>query len=697
VSTDSFPRRSALTRGFRLGAPRTFTISSDGSRVLFLRSRHGTDEVNALWSLEVATGIETCVADPRELASVDGELPAEEKARRERAREVAGGIVTYCTDADCSRAVVTMAGQAFLVDVKQARTSPLDLPSPILDPRLDRSGRRIAFVHDNALWVHDLTGLASTSAVRLTPVESAAQITWGLADFIAAEEMDRTRGHWWDYNGTAVFVQRTDASAVDELTIANPTDPTAPMTHRYPAAGTTNASVSVHRFGLDGSSVEISWDKATYEYFVDLISDQHGQMLLVQSRDQRTLRLLAINADGSTSLIEEQDDENWVELVAGAPARLANGGLVRVLDINNNRHLTIDDFVVSPNGWDVRSVNSVDENTVVFSASPTANSWDCALWSWNGEAGAQTLTSGGWNSGMSRGGTQLIASNQLNAPKGEQSVISVESVHSAQPHIIESFVEIPTVEPVIYRVETAEPLLRIAVLFPDGEIPSEPLPVLLDPYGGPHGQRVMSAASAFLTAQWWANQGFVVIVADGRGMPGSPAWEKSVHLDLSSGVLADQVSALQAVAAAYPSSLDLSAVGIRGWSFGGYLAALAVLDRPDVFHAAVAGAPVTEWRLYDTHYTERYLGDPAKNSAIYDANSLIPRAKNLTRPLLLIHGVADDNVFVSNTAQLSQALTAAGKEHEVEYLTGVTHMTPQEEVAENLLLLQLDFLKKSLG
>ena len=223
------------------------------------------------------------------------------------------------------------------------------------------------------------------------------------------------------------------------------------------------------------------------------------------------------------------------------------------------------------------------------------------------------------------------------------------------------------------------------------------LPVLLDPYGGPHGQRVADTAAAYLTSQWWADQGFAVIVADGRGMPGRPSWEKAVRHDLASGVLRDQVDALTATAEEFPGRLDLRRVGIRGWSFGGYLAALAVLDRPDVFHSAVAGAPVTDWRLYDTHYTERYLGDPSLDPAPYDACSLIPRASALSRPLMLIHGLADDNVVAANTLQLSSALLAAGRPHEVLPLSGVTHMTPQEEVAENLLLLQLEFLRRTLG
>jgi len=167
-----------------------------------------------------------------------------------------------------------------------------------------------------------------------------------------------------------------------------------------------------------------------------------------------------------------------------------------------------------------------------------------------------------------------------------------------------------------------------------------------------------------------------------------------VHGDLASGVLDDQVDALQSLAADHPD-LDLTRVGIRGWSFGGYLAALAVLRRPDVFHAAVAGAPVTDWALYDTHYTERYLGMP--DSDAYRRSSLIEDAATLTRPLLLVHGLADDNVVAAHTLRLSSALLAAGRPHSVLPLSGVTHMTPQEVVAENLLLLQVRFLKDALG
>jgi dipeptidyl-peptidase-4 len=225
----------------------------------------------------------------------------------------------------------------------------------------------------------------------------------------------------------------------------------------------------------------------------------------------------------------------------------------------------------------------------------------------------------------------------------------------------------------------------------------ERLPVLMDPYGGTAMQRVVANRASFYASQWFADQGFAVIVADGRGTPGrGPRWEREAHGRSAHKLLDDQVEALETVAALYPE-LDLSRVGIRGWSAGGYLAALAVLRRPDVFAAAVAGAPVTDWRLYDTHYTERYLGDPGERPAAYAANSLLDEAAKLQRPLMLIHGLADDNVVAAHTLKLSSALLEAGRPHTVLPLSGVTHMTPQEVVAENLLLLQVDFLRRALG
>jgi dipeptidyl-peptidase-4 len=267
---------------------------------------------------------------------------------------------------------------------------------------------------------------------------------------------------------------------------------------------------------------------------------------------------------------------------------------------------------------------------------------------------------------------------------------------------IESFAQQPSLpDPAPRLIEAGPDGIRTAVLFPSWHTPGSALPVLMDPYGGPGMRRVVKSAAMYLTSQWFAEQGFAVVVADGRGTPGrSPSWERRIAGDFATGILEDQVTALTAAAEAFPE-LDTSRVGMRGWSFGGYLSALAVLRRPDVFHAGVAGAPPTDWRLYDTHYTERYLGHPEQNPDAYAASSLLgdpARAVlSVIRPLLIIHGLADDNVFVAHSLRLSSALLAAGYPHSVLPLSGITHMTSQEAVAENMLLLQVAFLKQALA
>lgn len=288
------------------------------------------------------------------------------------------------------------------------------------------------------------------------------------------------------------------------------------------------------------------------------------------------------------------------------------------------------------------------------------------------------------------------------ARPGVVSGTAVQVLREGKPlATIASYAEEPVITARVQLVEGGARRIPCAVLLPsDFQESDGPLPVLLDPYAGPHGQRVVAAHHPHLTSQWLADQGFAVLVADGRGSPGrSPGWEKAIKDDLPV-TLDDQIEALHALAGRFP--LDLGRVGIRGWSYGGYLAALAVLRRPDVFHAAVAGAPVTDWRLYDTHYTERYLGSPEEQPEVYAANSLVTE-DGLTdpaepvRPLMIVHGMADDNVVVAHSLRLSSALLAAGRPHELLPLTGVTHMTPQEQVAENHLLLQVEFLKRSLG
>jgi dipeptidyl-peptidase 4 len=261
--------------------------------------------------------------------------------------------------------------------------------------------------------------------------------------------------------------------------------------------------------------------------------------------------------------------------------------------------------------------------------------------------------------------------------------------------VIENVSEVPVVTPAPRFVRLGERELSAALFLPGGREPEGPLPVLMDPYGYPRGARVLKAASAHLTSQWFADHGFAVLVVDGRGVDGrGPSWDRMVDRDFSL-VLEDQVDALQAASDRF-GFLDRSRVGIRGWSGGGVLSALAVLRRPDVFHAGIVGAPVTDMQLYDTHYMERYLGRPDEDPEAYRRSSPLPDAASLSRPMLLIHGLADDNVFVANTLRLSAALFEAGKHHELVLIPNATHFTRSAALTENLLRVQLDFLKRTL-
>jgi len=708
--TESFPRQEARTRRFTLGVPRAFRVSPDGARVVFLRTKGGADPVTCLWALDVEGGQERLVADPRTLGADEDDLPPQERARRERVREHAGGIVAYATDQAVTVAVFALSGHVYAVPLTGAGTgqqSPayrVATRTPALDPRPDPAGRRLAYVCDGALRVTGLGGDLPDQAVA--DPRGAPGVTFGLPEFIAAEEMDRHRGYWWAPDGSALLVARVDETPVNRWHIADPAHPErVPAEVAYPAAGTPNADVSLHLARLDGDPVPVQTDPAAFPYLVTAgWQDGHDPLVVVQSRDQRAVRILGVDvASGQTRVLHEDTDPVWLEIVPGVPAWTADGRIVWTRDDQDTRRLVLlapgrSPEVVTPPGLQVRGVLDADGDTVLFQASGQDPA-SVDLWRYGPSGLHRAGVAGGVEAGTSAGGTTVTSRRSLDA---DGVTVRVSRAGGGPALNVASLAEqpaLPAPRPVLFRAGPRE--IQTAVLFPSWHQAGQArLPVLLDPYGGPHAQRVLRARGAYLVPQWFAEQGFAVVIADGRGTPArGPAWERAVAGDLADPVLEDQVDALAAAAARF-ADLDTGRVAIRGWSFGGYLAALAVLRRPDVFHAAVAGAPVTDWRLYDTHYTERYLGLPGSNAEAYDRSGLILLAERSVvspRPLMLIHGLADDNVVVAHTLRLSAALLAAGYPHEVLPLTGITHMASQETVAENLLLLQLDFLRHALG
>ncbi len=717
AARDTFPRLFARTQRFTLGVPRNITVTSDGSTVLFVRAASGIDRTGCLWAFDVEAGTERLLVDPRELTGGSAEeLSAAERARRERARESAAGIVAYSADPAGTVAVFALSGSLWACRVATGETHCLSTQGSVIDPRVDPTGRRVAYASDGALRVVGVDGAGDRALVE----PESDTVVWGQAEFAAAEEMDRARGFWWAPDGASLVVERYDEAPVRVWYIADPAHPDRePAPHRYPAAGTANADVTLWHVALDGERREIPWDVDGFPYLARVSWSTAGSVLQVLSRDQRRAQILRPHLldaadvpaenDGAAQgepgqvceIVGQRTDAAWIDLVPGLPALALDGRLLSDLtDMADGepgvstRRLAVDGVAVSPPGLQLLAVLDVVDSGVLATVSADPVEQQLVLIGYDGTV--RELSSGpGVHSGAIGGETVVIAGSRLD---DAATTITVSS-RGTPVGELRSLAEPAPFTPRVTMLTVGERDLRVALVLPRGhQSGSVRLPVIMAPYGGPHAQLVRASGRLFLQAQWLADQGFAVIVADGRGTPArGPAWEREIRNDFASVTLADQVDALAGVAERYPDEIDTARVGIMGWSYGGYLAALAVLDRPDVFHAAVAGAPVTDWTLYDTCYTERYLGDPGDQPEVYRRNSLIDRAPALTRPLMLIHGLADDNVVVAHTLRLSAALLAAGKPHQVLPLTGMTHMASDEVVAENLLLAQVDFLRRALG
>lgn len=804
-----FPRLRARTLRFGCGAPRSAQTVGDGSRALFLRSDGPEDLVTALWLSwfdESGEHHETKLADPRELlgATADSEdVPAEEKARRERAREGGTGIVGYSAGDDGNRIVFTINGRLFLTDIdwndetgapephtRELAGEWLDedpaMYTPVLNPRIAPDGEHVLYTTGSYLMLVDIGGELGDriTAVYGVSVEdedgNPAENTWkiGLAEFVAGEEMDRYDGFWWAPDSQHVLFESFDTADEPTWHISDPADPEKPAAgRRYPRALTRNADVYLtvitlafdenDRYAGITGNADVDWDREAYEYVAAVNWRRgHDPLVLVQNRRQTRDQVLevAVAADGAalgaTRVLEEHANDQWIDLIHGTPAYTPDGRLVCPLNdmaADTNR-LTVDGRPFTPAGWNVRAVLDVTDDDVlaVVQCAPEIASEVPDAWTGSGAASDAESLFGGHDArsfdvvSIDYNGTITPVTTdpgQWTASRGERGIVvsgrDMRSARAQMRHIlgeqsatISSTAAEPGFTPNVTFTRLGEHQLYTAIIAPSPSSPyahADKLPVLMKPYGGPGFQQVVASQSFYWEGQWWADQGFLVVTADGRGTTGrGPSWDREIFEDMKDVTLADQIEAVNALPEAVarlnadaespaaqlaasdqadaenrPPVLraasrqreaipapDLDKVCMIGWSYGGFLSALAVLDAPNVFKAACAGAPPTDWTLYDTHYTERYLGlDPD----VYRRNGIVQDAPGLVRPLMLIHGFADDNVTIAHSLRLSQALMAAGRPHTFLPLTGITHMTNDETVAENLLTLQRDFLRDALA
>ncbi|HJL19486.1 MAG TPA: DPP IV N-terminal domain-containing protein [Sandaracinaceae bacterium LLY-WYZ-13_1] len=712
----SFLDAYAETNRFRLGHPRAIEVLPDGSGVLFLRSGPRSFE-GRLFFFDAERGEERPILSAEDLiGEADEELTAQERARRERMRMTARGIASFRVSPDGSQILVPLSGRLFLVDRarigEEGAVRELESEAgPAVDPRFSPDGSHVATVREGDLYVIDV---ATGAEQRLTERPSE-HVTNGLAEFVAQEEMGRMRGFWWSPDGASIAYQQTDTAALERMHILDPMHPEREaQAWPYPRPGKTNASVRLGVIPIAGGPTRwIDWDHDAHEYLATVRWPSAGPLtLLVQDRAQEHERLLAADpATGSTRELLTESDEAWINLDQTTPRWLSDGERflwsseregqwrleLRDAEGNAVRELTGE-------GFGYRGLLAVDEERGVAwvraSEEPTeTHVWTVPL----GEEGEPTQRSeapGEHDAEVARDGSLWVHTKQT--LDGEIASV-VRRADGEVVGTLESEAEAPPFEPSLSFETIGRRDWRAVVIRPRDFDENLRYPVILHVYGGPHARYVTKTPSRYLLSQWQADHNYIVVSIDGRGTPArGREWERAIDGDFIAAPLEDQVEALQQLGDEHPE-MDMDRVGVWGWSFGGYFTAMAVLRRPDIFRAGVAGAPVSEWRDYDTHYTERYIGLPeeAGEEGAYRRSSVLTYADEAAspeehRPLLVIHGTADDNVYFSHALKLQNALFRAGRPVDLLALSGLTHMVPEAEVMRRMHQRVMGFFERSL-
>jgi dipeptidyl-peptidase-4 len=682
----AFLRQYAATQRFTLGRPTALQVTPAGDAVLFLRSGPRRP-VRDLYVYDIAQRAERILARADTLLSgSDERLTREERASRERRRLTARGIAGYELSRDGTKVLIPLSGRLFVVERSSGRWKELQSSAGAADAaRFSPDGEHVACVRDGDLYVLDM---GSRQERRLTHRETP-DVTYGLAEFAAQEEMDRFEGYWWSPDSKWLAVERADTRGMERFHIADPAHPERePDAWPYPRAGGKNAEVRLAILSAGGGEpVWATWDAKNFPYLAHVGWEANAPLtILVQNRAQTEERLLAVDpASGKSTPLLIERDRAWLILWPVVPRWLEDGsGFLWITERHGAPELELHDrrgglqrSLTAPE-LGLRRLLDVDQARgiawVLAGPDPTEQHlWTVPLDPRRGKPVRVTTEPGVYGATFPAAGHGLYVLDVrtlTGAWRQEPWTADGERIPS-----LRSNAEEPDYLPELELTKVGQgPELRAALVRPRSFERGRRYPVIAHVYGGPTEQMVQADRRRYLIDQWIADHGFVVVCVDGRGTPArGSAWQRAIRGDFATVPLDDLANGLRALGTKYPE-LDLSRVGIWGGSFGGYFAAMAVMRRPDLFRSAVAVAPVVDWRDYDTHYTERYLGMPDRQAAAYDKSSVLTYASRLDRPLLVVHGLADDNVYVMHTLGLCAALDAAGRDYDFMPLPRQTHM-----------------------
>ena len=691
----SFLRDYSETYGFSAGQPTGLALTPKGDAVLFLRSGP-RDVVRNLYEMNTTSGeVRGLVRAADLLSGGEEQLTVEEKARRERKREIGRGFTWFSLSDDGEKILTGLSGRLYVINRQTGEFTTLrDNPAgTAIDARLSPDGRFVSYVCNHDLYVTDLSTLDETAVTT----GGTADVSHGDAEFVAQEEMYRRTGYWWSGDGQWLAFEECDQRDVENLYIADARDPgLPPQAFRYPRAGRENAKVRLGVVSVTGGEPKwVDWDRKKYPYMAAVHWGKDAPLTVyVQDRNQRECVLYRVDhTTGATTELLRETDPAWVNIDPDMP-RWIDGGKSFLWTSERSGEWQLEhrgeDGAVQKTYtlgddrlYGVAHVNPKSGEIVLSGGhSPTeTNLYRLSLR--NGELVVLTQGAGVHDGVFCEAGQVWV--DKASLPDGSYTTM-VRARDGRPQREVPSVAEYPPFDAnvEVTTVSSGGRTYHAAVIRPRDFDRSVKYPVIDYVYGGPGHPVVTASSRAYLRQQWIADQGFIVVSIDGRGTPRrGREWERATALNLIDIPLDDQIAGLKALGARF-GEMDMDRVGIYGWSFGGYFAAMAACRRPDVFKAAVAGAPVIDWEDYDTHYTERYMGLPQDNPDGYRKCSVLSYAAELSRPLMLVHGTTDDNVYFAHTLKMAEALFKAGKHYDLLALPGFTHMVPDPNVSIRL-------------
>ena len=686
-------------------SPVQLKFSPDGSRVTYLQGK--TDDYNRydLWEYNLEDNTNRVLVDSAELFSGPENLSDEEKARRERQRIFGKGILEYTWSTDGKALLFPLNGDLYYYDLASAKSKKLTNTVAFeTDARFSPKGNYVSFIREQNLYA---LALNSGKEIQLSQ-DGGGVIKNGMAEFVAQEEMSRMTGYWWSGDETKIAYTRVDESPVKEA-IRNEiyADEVKLFNQRYPFTGTDNVKIQLGVVKLNNQHVDwidLGKDEDIYIARAKWLKDSKTLSYQWQNRSQQTLELRFYDSESKKQKVAlTENSDTWINLHFDLVFLKDKKHFVWASERDGFKHL----YLYRTNGqlvrqitsgdWAVDSLKGIDEKKgIVYFAGRKDTPLESHLYSAplfkKGDSKRITEEGQYHNVVLAKDNKTFIdTSSSVNKPKSAalrkvngEFITWLEENKLDNSHPLTPYLSnLATPEYGTLKADDGQ-IMHYRLFKPTNMSAGKKHPVIVNVYGGPHAQRVTNSwRSKNLYFQYMAQQGYVIFQLDNRGSYNrGKKFEDAIYKNLGDVEVSDQIKGVEFLRTL--DYVDAKRIGIYGHSYGGYMALMTMFKAGDYFTAGVSGAPVTDWALYDTHYTERYLGHPDTNAKGYEASAVFPYTDGLKGPLMIYHGMADDNVLFTHATKLFKQLQDSEKQFEMMTYPGSKHSLRGKQVQTHL-------------